>query len=191
MRWLKTIGAHLPLLALVGCLPGSGDQGLAVDPPSPAVGVGEQLVLTAEPLEDLSQEPEWEVEEVYGGGFLNSKGFRVTYVAPLGAGLYHLVLRAGRADGSPLKVVQEIRVMPIPQMEPSEGKVAPGGTRTFTVRMKGLAKDDATWSVEEPDGGSVSGGGVYRAPAKPGTYHVRATSVLDPGAAAVAVVKVE
>jgi hypothetical protein len=191
MQMRNTILATMPLLALLGCLSGSSDQGLVVNPPSPAVRVGEQLVLTAEPLEDLAEEPAWELEEPYGGGFLNSSGFRVTYVAPVSAGSYHLILRAGRADGSRFKVVQEIVVLPSPQLEPAQGRVAPGGTLSFAARMKGLPRNTVTWSVEEPGGGSVSEAGVYTAPLAAGTFHVKATSTLDAGAVAVAVVQVE
>lgn len=175
----------------LGCLSGSSDQGMVVTPSAAAVRVGEQLALVAEPLEDLSQEPEWEVEEAYGGGFLQSHGFQVTYVAPVSAGTYHLVLRANRADGSRLKVVQEIVVLPFPQVEPAQARVVPGGTQAFTARMKGLPRNTVHWSVEESQGGTVSEDGVYHAPAASGTYHVRATSTLDSDIFAVATVQVE
>lgn len=183
--------ALLALLFTVGCLSGSGDQGMVVNPSTPAVRVGEQLVLTVEPLEEISQEPEWELEETHGGGFLNSRGFQVTYVAPVSAGRYHLILRASRPDGSYLKVVQEVLVVPSPQIEPSQARVAPGGTLPFTVRMKGLPRNTVAWSIEESDGGTVSEDGVYRAPMSGGTYHVRAVSTLDSEAVAVATVQVE
>jgi hypothetical protein len=190
--WMpKTIPAILALLITVGCLSGSSDQGVAVTPSAPAVRIGEQLALTAEPLEDISQEPEWEVEETYGGGFLQSRGFHVTYVAPVSAGRYHLIVRVSRADGSKLKVVEEIIVLPAPQIEPAQARVAPGGTQSFAVRMKGLPRNTVTWSIEEANGGSVSEEGVYKAPLTAGTYHVKATSTLDPDALAVAAVQVE
>ena len=191
MQMQKTLPAIAALLVTMGCLSGSSDQGMMVTPTAPAVHVGEQLALKAEPLEDISQEPEWEMEETYGGGFLNSRGFQVTYVAPVSAGRYHVVLRASRADGSRLKVTEEILVLPSPQIEPSQALVAPGGTLFFSVRMKGLPRNTVTWSVAEPNGGSVSKEGVYEAPMGPGTYHVKATSTLDTEAVAVATVQVE
>ncbi len=187
----KTIPAITVLMVTMGCLSGSSDQGMAVNPSAPVVHVGEQLALTAEPLEDISQEPEWEIEETYGGGFLNSRGFHVTYVAPVSAGRYHVTLRASRADGTRLKVVEEILVLPSPLIEPSQGRVAPGGTLPFSVRMKGLPRNTVTWSVEEPNGGSVTEEGVYKAPMNTGTYHVKATSTLDAEVIAVATVQVE
>jgi hypothetical protein len=191
MRVQKTIPVFTALLVMMGCLSGTNDQGMAVSPSSPVVRVGEQLALTAEPLEDIAQEPEWEIQETYGGGFLNSRGLHVTYVAPVSAGRYHMVLRANRADGSHLKVVEEILVLPSPQIEPSQAKVAPGGTLGFSARMKGLPRNSVTWSVEEASGGSVGEDGVYKAPLVSGTYHVKATSTLDSEAVATATVQVE
>ena len=191
MQMQKTLPVIAALLVMLGCLSGSGDQGMVVSPSAPAVRVGEQLALTAEPLEDIAQEPEWEIEETYGGGFLNSRGLHVTYVAPVSAGRYHAILRASRADGSSIKVVEEILVLPSPLIEPSQTRVQPGGTQSFSVRMKGLPRNTVTWSIEEPNGGSVSDEGVYKAPASPGTYHVKAASTLDPEAIAVATVQVE
>jgi hypothetical protein len=37
-----------------------------------------------------------------------------------------------------------------------------------------------TWSVQESLGGSVNQNGLYTAPNRVGTFHVRATSVADP-----------
>ena len=191
MQMQKTLPVIAALLLTMGCLSGSSDQGMVVTSAAPAVHVGEQLALTAEPLEDISQEPEWEMEETYGGGFLNSRGLHVTYVAPVSAGRYHAILRASRADGSRLKVTAEIIVLPSPQIEPSQARVVSGGTLFFSVRMKGLPRNTVTWSVEEPNGGSISKEGVYEAPLLAGTYHVKATSTLDAEAIAVATVQVE
>lgn len=169
----------------------ASDQGLAVSPSSPAVRVGEQASLTATPLEDITREPEWEIEEPHGGGFLNSRGFQVTYVAPVSAGRYHLILRATRPDGSHVKSVEEIRVLPDPQIDPIQARVAPGGSLAFTARMKGLPRNTVTWKVEEAGGGTIGEDGSYRAPQTPGTYHVTATSTLDREAVAMASVVVE
>jgi len=157
----------------------------------PAVRVGEQMVLNAEPLEDLAQPPEWEVQEPSGGGFLNSRGMRTTYIAPVSAGRYTLVLRSTRPDGSKIKSTQVIRVLPLIQIEPSQIRLAPRGTTTFNVRIKGLPKTSVTWSLEESEGGNISSDGTYTAPAHAGLYHVVATSTQDSDAVAIATVQVE
>jgi len=51
--------------------------------------------------------------------------------------------------------------------------VAPGGTVTFK------ATKASTWSVQEPDGGTITSNGVYTAPPVTGTYHIIATSTAN------------
>ena len=189
-RLLPTLAAAA-LLASAGCLSGSGDQGFAVTTSAQAIHVGEQVPLRAEAQEDIAQEPAWELEELHGGGFLNSRGFQVTYVAPQSAGRYHLVVRAVRPDGTPIKQVTELVVLPSPQVEPAQARTAPGGTVAFTARMKGLPRNTVTWSVDEAGGGTIGEDGLYQAPAGQGTFHVRATSTLDRETSATATVQVE
>src|SRR5262249_17223491 len=49
------------------------------------------------------------------------------------------------------------------------------------------ASAPATFAVVESEGGTVDDGGAYVAPATPGTYHVRATSVDTPATATATV----
>jgi len=179
------------LLTALGCASGNPNEGLLVTPSVPAVRVGEPLPISTQPLEELSSEPEWEIQELHGGGFTQSRGFSITYVAPPSAGIYHLVVRANRPGGPRLKQVVEVRVLADPRIEPSTTALSPGGTRTFGVRMRGLARNTVTWSVEEVEGGTVTPEGLYTAPTHPGTYHVTATSTLDPAVSVTATVRVE
>jgi hypothetical protein len=66
---------------------------------------------------------------------------------------------------------------------PSSIRMRVGAAHGFRSQLKYV-----TWSVEEPSGGRIDGNGVYRAPLRPGTYHVRATT--SGGAAATATVHV-
>jgi hypothetical protein len=100
------------------------------------------------------------------------------------------VLRAERNDGRRLKQTLEIRVLPLPQVDPPSAQVSQGGKVDFTASMKGLARSTVTWEVVEPGGGEISEEGRYQPPAKPGTYHVRAVSTLDPQVSAQATVVV-
>lgn len=186
--------ALLPCLALgllLACGGGSPEEGLALEPARPVTKVGEPLTLSAEAVDALATEPEWEVQELHGGGFTRSRGFHITYVPPPAAGTYHLVARATRADGSRLKVTVPVQVLPDPSVEPGSATLAQGGTLTLAARMKGLPRNTVTWSVEEADGGEISPEGVYRAPRRGGTFHVTATSTLDPTVSATATVRVE
>lgn len=189
-RLIWLVPSLLVALAL-GCGSGGQNEVLLVDPPEPTVHVGERLPLSASAQEDLQGEPEWELLELHGGGLLKSQGWRTTYIAPPSAGTYHLVLRGTRAGGSRIKVVQQIVVLPQPSIEPASADLAQGGSQSFTVHMKGLPRNTATWSVEEPGGGLVSPEGVYVAPAQPGTYHVTATSSMDPRVSVTATVRVD
>lgn len=181
--------AFLLILALA-CGP-SGDQGLQIVPAAPAGKVGDPIVIQAEPLESLATDLTWEVREPHGGGFLRGQGFTITYLAPANAGTYTLVAHARRADGSPFRAVFPVQVSADLQVEPAVAALAPGGTQTFTARLKGLPRNTVTWSVEEPEGGEIGPEGIYRAPSRPGTYHVVATSTVDASVSAMATVRVE
>ncbi|MDC4228010.1 MAG: metallophosphoesterase family protein [Candidatus Manganitrophus sp.] len=66
-----------------------------------------------------------------------------------------------------------------------------GGQQHFSVKIDPLLDSDVTWRIQEGDaGGSISGDGVYTAPARPGTYHVIATNPSDPSRNAAAAVTV-
>jgi GH18 family chitinase len=75
-------------------------------------------------------------------------------------------------------------------VQPPSATLALGATQQFAAAVDGGAVPGVTWSVLEPDGGSVDASGGYRAPAVAGTYHVVATSVADPSAQASAQVAV-
>jgi hypothetical protein len=184
----------VPMMALVlllGC--GGGVEGSSfatVDPEPRTVAVGDQLPLAAHATVDLDGDLEWEVQEPYGGGLRNSQGETTVYFAPEGAGTYHLVLRAARTDGRRLKQTLEIKVLPLPMVDPPSAQVGPGGSVSFTATMKGLPRNTVTWEVVEPGGGDISEDGRYQPPAKPGIYHVRAVSTLNPDVSAQATVTV-
>src|SRR5574341_2097474 len=65
-------------------------------------------------------------------------------------------------------------------IEPEVVTVVAGTSQTFVAAVTGAGNPAVTWSVEEGSiGGEVSPTGVYRAPARTGTYHV-AASLADP-----------
>lgn len=183
-----SLSLSLLLVGTIGCAP-DAQESLAIQPAAPSVRVGEQLSIQAQPLEDLT-EPEWEILETHGGGFVRSRGLNITYVAPQAAGTYRLVARAKRADGSNMKQVVEVVVLPLLRIEPAAPTVAQGGNVTLSATIKGLSKNSVTWSVE-PNGGSVSPDGVFTAPRTRGLFHVQATSTQDPNVTATVSVRVE
>ncbi len=171
--------ALLPLVCLcvlaLGCGSDTRDQSLAISPAPSIVKVGEKLSLSAQALTDLGGEPQWEVYELSGGALLKSQGLNVTYVAPSQVGNYHLHLKGKRADGTPYKQIHEVQVLPTVQVEPATPTVRAGATLQLHAKVRGLAKAELRWEVEEEGGGTISPTGLYHAPTRPGTYHVYAS----------------
>jgi hypothetical protein len=175
-----------PALAalLVGC-GSSAPEAVSLEPDPPAVQVGERLLLHATPNESLATEPEWELLDYNGGGLLSTRGMSTTYLAPNHAGIFRLVIRAKRPDGSSAKIQRDIRVLPVFKPEPATALLQAGQSQTFTVKVKGLVRSDVIWKAEA---GSFSEGGLYIAPSEPGTYHLTATSAADPTVSATVTV---
>lgn len=75
-------------------------------------------------------------------------------------------------------------------VEPSAVTLPAGGRQAFTAAVT-AATTSVTWSVlEGGPGGTVTGVGLYTAPASAGTFHVVATSVADPARSGSAVITV-
>jgi len=78
-------------------------------------------------------------------------------------------------------------------ISPSAATLQVGQAQQFTATVSGPTSDrSVTWSVQEgsPAGGTITGSGLYAAPAAAGSYHVVATSRADPSIGAVAPVAV-
>jgi hypothetical protein len=73
---------------------------------------------------------------------------------------------------------------------PANTTVATSGTVSFKAIVMGMNSQLVTWSVIEAGGGSISGAGVYTAPASAGTYHIKATSATDTSKSTTATVTV-
>jgi hypothetical protein len=73
---------------------------------------------------------------------------------------------------------------------PSTVALSQGGTRQFSATVQGTSNQGVTWSIDESGGGSITTSGLYTAPSKEGTFHVRATSKADTGQYAQATVTV-
>jgi hypothetical protein len=76
-------------------------------------------------------------------------------------------------------------------VSPASAKLAPGGSTQFSAAVTGTVNTSVSWTVQEgAAGGATTSTGLYTAPSTPGTYHVVATSVVDPTRSAVATVTV-
>ncbi len=80
---------------------------------------------------------------------------------------------------------------PPPWTPPWPVEVAAGGPRNFFAAVTGMPERNVSWEIlEGPSGGTITATTLftgtaaptcaYVAPADPGTYHLRATSVADP-----------
>ncbi len=65
-------------------------------------------------------------------------------------------------------------------VSPKAATLNSGDTQTFTATVGGTTNQNVTWKVDGgAAGGTITAAGLYTAPATPGTYTVRATSVAD------------
>ena len=103
-------------------------------------------------------------------------------VAPLATTTYTLTVT--NPVGSTATASATVTVNPvIVGVAPAAGTLSVSNTTALTATITGAVNPALIWSVVEPGGGSVVASGPnasYTAPAIPGTYHVRATSVADP-----------
>lgn len=81
-------------------------------------------------------------------------------------------------------------------LRPVAVSLARGATQTFQAEInypEGMRymRQPVAWSVVEADGGSITGAGLYTAPAVGGTYHVQVKREDFPEIAATATVTVK
>jgi hypothetical protein len=139
------------------------------------VVVGQTLPFTATVSNASNAAVDWSVEEAAGGA-ITTHGL---YTAPMTAGTYRVratsVADRTRFQRVPVQVRVRVDVQPVNNI------VQVGRTQVFTATVTGSANQAVTWSVNQgAAGGTITTAGFYTAPAAAGTYHVRATSGLDP-----------
>lgn len=123
--------------------------------------------------------------------FTTTKTAAHTFAAP---GTYTVALQVKDSGGLTAIATKTVVVSPVPvaiTVSPTTATLSVGKTATFTATVTNTTNTAVTWSVVEAAGGSVTSGGVYTAPAAPGAYHVRATSVADGTKTATATVTVQ
>ena len=196
MRYRNEVGLRffclliLSVFFLTAC--GSGkDDVLFIQTHTSIIKVGDRISLTAQATEMLASQPEWEVLELHGGSLIRTTGQQVTYIAPQFAGRYHVSATAIRTDGQMVRAVQRIIVQPELVLEPTSVKLSQGEIFTFSLTVKGVDTPRIRWSIDEPDGGSITQTGIYTAPFRPGLYNVVATATTEGQPIAAAVVQVE
>lgn len=101
------------------------------------------------------------------------------------------VVTAGQNDGQTEVAVRESnsgKSVSIPvvvtshatiSINPSTSRISVGAKQQFSATVSGHSNTAVTWSVVEQNGGTITTGGLYKAPAAKGTYHVKAVSQAD------------
>ena len=172
---------------------GSGQVGVAIEPPAATVPAGGATQFAAVVTGSAVTGVTWSVVEA-GGGTVDASGH---YTAPAAAGTYH-VEAVSVADPTRLATAAVTVQPPSPPPPPVVVAVAPATaaldacqSATFTATVTGTSNGAVTWSVQEgAAGGSVTTAGVYTAPQAAGTYHVVAASVAAPASIASVAVTV-
>jgi hypothetical protein len=192
--------AFIAAAALAGCSggaepaekagPAPAAQDVAVDirPREAALETNESVVFAAAVTGTANHAVAWQVVEA-GGGTVDENG---RYTAPGRAGTYRVRV-SSVVDGTK-SATATVTVTPAPvvgvSIAPASPTVDECRTLTFTATVTNATNRAVRWSVQEPDGGTVTAAGVYTAPAQPGTFHVVATSEADGTRSAVVPVTV-
>jgi len=117
------------------------------------------------------------------GGSISASGL---YTAPSTAGTYSVTASVAGQSASATVTVSAPTSVAV-SVSPSTASLSSGGTKQFTATVTGTSNTGVTWSATS---GSVSGTGLYTAPASAGNYVVTATSVADTTKSASATVTV-
>jgi hypothetical protein len=136
----------------------------------------------------------WSVDNVAGGnatdGTITTTGL---YTAPSQAGT-HVVTATSVADATK-SASATVSVTGNMSITPGTATMLAGATQQFQAAVIGQTNPIVTWSVDGVNSGNASvgtitSGGLYTAPAQPGTHTIGATSGTGPGNAATASVTV-
>lgn len=127
------------------------------------------------------------------GGTLTggSDSHAVSFQAGAGPRLV-LSCRVTNAAGDALNASQEVSMVGAVSLaiSPAAVTITAGRTMKFGFNIAGGTSLGVAWSLGNPGAGSIDGQGNYVAPAMPGLYSVRATSLDDPTRTVTARVKV-
>lgn len=172
---------------------GSGQVGVAIEPPAATVTAGGATQFAAVVTGAAVTGVTWSVVET-GGGTVDASG---NYTAPAVAGTYHVEATSVADPSRAATAAVTVQAAPPPPppvvvaIAPTSAAVDACRSATFTATVTGSTDTAVTWSVQEgAAGGAVTTGGVYTAPQSAGTYHLVATSVAAPASSASVAVTV-
>ena len=174
---------------------------VALSPASLSLSAGQAASLNAAVAGTSNMGLTWTVDGVAGGnssvGTIVGSGLNATYTAPAAAGS-HTITATSTAD--PTKSASSTAAVTTStgvsvNVSPSTVTVNQGSATTFTANVTGSTNTAVTWTVDGVSGGNsivgtISGTGVYTAPATAGSHTIVATSVADGSKTASATVTV-
>jgi len=148
---------------------------VTVSPKTRTVFMKDAFQFTASVVNATDGTVSWSVQEGAAGGSVTGG----IYTAPATPGTYRVVATSNE-DG----ITRDTAVVTVPAVSvtvsPASKVLVTGASTTFTAAVGGASDLGVTWSLAEGAvGGTVTAGGVYTAPATPGTYHVVATASVD------------
>lgn len=155
---------------------------VSISPNSTTVLTGASAQFTATVQGTTNSGVTWSVDSVPGGnstvGTITGTGSSVSYTAPSQPGS-HTVTATSVVSTNAFASATVTVTAPSLTVSPASATVVPGGTQQFT------ANESATWSVDGvPGGGSsmgtISSGGLYKAPTTIGAHTITATSTANP-----------
>ncbi len=121
----------------------------------------------------------------------NAASFSIASAQAADAGSYNVLV--SNSLGTVASAAASLTVNPVAvqvSVSPANATLNMNATQAFSATVTGSSNTAVTWSVVEPDGGSISASGLYTAPAKLGTFHVKATSQADSSRSAQATIVV-
>jgi len=165
---------------------------LAFSPASATVEPGASLTLTLDIAPGVT--PALTLGSPQGGTFqVLGDPTQILYTAPSGSAGTFLLTARDPVSGYSTSAALTVPAVPVQvSVSPAQVNLATGAGCQFTATVLGDPSGAVIWAIQEGSaGGTLSPQGLYAAPTTPGTYHVVATSSLDPSRSAVATVTVQ
>ncbi len=161
--------------------------GISLTQTAVTLDVGNQFPFMANVTGTVNTAVSWAILEGTSGGNITSSG---VYTAPGTDGTFH-VIATSQADTTQMATaIVTVAALVVTVFPPSD-VLGPLGVRSFSASVNNSLNANVTWSVQEAAGGAITASGQYTAPnTTTGSFHVVATSVLEPTKNAIAIVTI-
>jgi hypothetical protein len=154
---------------------------VSISPNSTTITAGDSAPFTATVQGTTNTGVTWSVDSIPGGnstvGTITGTGSTISYTSPAQPG-HHTITATSVVNTNSSANASVTVAAPSLTVSPTSATVAPDGTQQFT------ASEAVTWSVDGIAGGgsstgTITAGGLYRAPATIGAHRITATSTAD------------